>query len=107
MEDETMNADDFYEEFKNALDFLGLQGGHKELALVSIKGESIVFSYGTKSARICIGCRYGCRAEPAQLMARGYQGVLGIPFKGLQRVSVGITGAICSRYCRRMGRQSL
>ena len=57
MEDETMNADDFYEEFKNALDFLGLQGGHKELALVSIKGESIVFSYGTKSARICIGSK--------------------------------------------------
>ena len=57
MEDEDMNADDFYEEFKNSLAFLGLQWGHKELALVSIKGESIVFSYGTKSARICIGSK--------------------------------------------------
>ena len=59
-----MNADEFYEEFKNSLDFLGLGWADKELALVSIKGESIIFSYGTKSARICIGSKPLTETKP-------------------------------------------
>ena len=49
-----MNADEFYEDFKNTLDFLGLRWGEKHLAKVSVRGDSIIFSYENKSVSIVI-----------------------------------------------------
>lgn len=52
-----MNGYDFFEEFKNSLTFLGLTWGDKAVVDVSVKGDSIIFSYGNKSARIVIGSK--------------------------------------------------
>ncbi len=56
-----MNGYDFYEEFKNSLAFLGLTWGDKACVKVSTKGDSIIFSYGNKSARIVVGSAYRSR----------------------------------------------
>jgi len=43
-----MNANEFYEEFKAALKYLGLTWGLMELATIKIDGEYIVMDYADK-----------------------------------------------------------
>lgn len=50
-----MNADFFYEEFKAALKFLGLEWGQKELATVTVADGCLVITYKYLSVRIAIG----------------------------------------------------
>jgi hypothetical protein len=47
-----MNADEFYEGFKDALAYLGLAWGQKDLATVHIEGDRLVVSHGAYSATI-------------------------------------------------------
>lgn len=50
-----MNADTFYEFFKDALGYLGCSWGDKELATVWIEGNEIKFAYKGKTASFSIG----------------------------------------------------
>ena len=43
-----MLASDFYEEFKDALKYLGLKWGEMDLAQVSVINDKFIMSYGTK-----------------------------------------------------------
>jgi hypothetical protein len=43
-----MNAEDFYEQFKEALKFLGVPWGEKEKVTVTIFDKSIRFAYLNK-----------------------------------------------------------
>jgi hypothetical protein len=49
-----MNADDFYEEFKNALDYLGLKWGEKAVAKVQLRNDAVVLSWGNREAAIIV-----------------------------------------------------
>lgn len=49
-----MNACEFYENFKEALDYLGLRWGNMALATVSIDGNKFTLSYGDKSATVTV-----------------------------------------------------
>ena len=49
-----MNACEFYESFKEALVYLGLQWGNMTLATVSIDGSKFTLSYGDKSATVVV-----------------------------------------------------
>lgn len=65
-----MNGDDFYEEFKNSLDFLDVRWGDKAVVDVSVKGDSIILSYGNKSARIVIGSKENQNDQAETLFRR-------------------------------------
>lgn len=45
-----MNAEDFYAEFKSALNYLGLAWGEKELAICKVAGGIFYVSYADKVA---------------------------------------------------------
>lgn len=45
-----MDAETFYQEFKDALLYLGLSWGDKALAAVRIEGDKLVFEYGARAA---------------------------------------------------------
>lgn len=47
-----MNAEDFYEEFKNALNFLGLGWSQKHLAKVFIKDGAFWMCYGSRTVSL-------------------------------------------------------
>lgn len=47
-----MNGEDFYEEFKLALNYLGLKWGEKDKAIVTIDSGRIVFTHKIISAVI-------------------------------------------------------
>ena len=49
-----MNACNFYENFREALVYLGLQWGNMTLATVSIDNNKFTVSYGDKSATIVV-----------------------------------------------------
>ena len=50
-----MNADQFYDEFNNCLNYLGLKWGEKELATVSIKDGWVVMSYDSRQISFSVG----------------------------------------------------
>lgn len=47
-----MNADEFYEDFKDALKYLGLSWGQKDLAQVCFDGGSFCLSYGGRKTLV-------------------------------------------------------
>lgn len=47
-----MNADDFYQDFKDALEYLGLPWGQKQQALVWLDGEAFCLAYGGRETRV-------------------------------------------------------
>lgn len=47
-----MNADEFYEDFKDALKYLGLSWGQKDLAKVWFEGGSFCLTYGGRETRV-------------------------------------------------------
>lgn len=47
-----MNADDFYEQFKDALKFLGPGWSGMDLVQVDIKGDTVNLSFENKTASI-------------------------------------------------------
>ena len=49
-----MNAENFYEEFKEALKYLGVGWGNKNLIEVKIKKDKLVMKYGGKEVHIKI-----------------------------------------------------
>ena len=50
-----MNAEQFYDEYKNCLNFLGVKWGEKELATVSVKEGWVVISYDGRQATFLVG----------------------------------------------------
>ena len=51
-----MNADEFYEDFKDALKYLGLSWGQKDLAQVWLEGGSFCLAYGGRETRVRLPC---------------------------------------------------
>lgn len=51
-----MNADDFYEDFKDALKYLGLAWGDKHLAQVRLTAGAFCLSYGGRETRMNLPC---------------------------------------------------
>lgn len=47
-----MDAESFYDEFKEALKYLGVSWGSKYLVKVSVENDSIILSYKTKSVML-------------------------------------------------------
>ena len=53
-EGNTMSAEHFYEEFKNALDFLGVKWGYKEKVCTWVDGDQFHMSYDGKAVSIFV-----------------------------------------------------
>lgn len=49
-----MTLEALYQDMKDALDFLGLAWGEKELATVTLDRDELVISYGGRSCRVQI-----------------------------------------------------
>jgi hypothetical protein len=49
-----MNAEEFYEEFKTALDFLGAGWGNKDAVKVWLDNGRLCLAYGGKEARLSL-----------------------------------------------------
>lgn len=49
-----VNAETFYENFKDALDYLSVSWGDMDSVTVYLNGNKIVFAYGGKSASMTI-----------------------------------------------------
>lgn len=49
-----MTLEALYQDMKDALDFLGLSWGQKELATVTLARDELVISYGGRACRIQI-----------------------------------------------------
>ena len=60
-----MNGEDFYEEFKEALKFIGLRWGEKDKATIEIWNGSIVISYGFRKVGIDFAINGGAYEKKA------------------------------------------
>lgn len=49
-----MNAEQLYQEMKDALDYFGLSFHEKDKMVVTIEGNQIVFSYNNRSISVTI-----------------------------------------------------
>ena len=55
-----MNGEEFYAEFKEALRYLGVEWGNKEVVTMKLVPDAIVLHYGHREARIyMVGERHG------------------------------------------------
>lgn len=60
-----MNADEFYEDLKKALDYLGLAWGQKHWAEVWMDGNRFCLAYGGRVTQLLLPCAGPTPQPPA------------------------------------------